>query len=136
MYEDIRRKRPRGACLFSLHEELTEAKISLRFAGIEIVRIRRVRPYDRSSAALAFHELELELLDEGDYEVYEAFGFFENTPLLVRFYAYKSRPRVVRYVAILSYRSRVLRKIASRLEHLGWRRLFFFEIEARVSRYR
>lgn len=136
MYEDIRHRRPRGACLFSLYEEMSEARISLRLAGIEVMRIRRVKPFDRSRSAIAFHDLEAELLDEGDYEVYEGYGFFENTPLLLRFYASKTQPRLVRYIAILAYRPRSLRKISRKLEDLGWRRLFFFEIEARVSRFR
>ena len=77
----------------------------------------------------------LELLEEGDYKVYEGYGFYGDTPLLVRFYMLRNEPRIVRYAALLTYKPRVLKGLIKRLEDLGWKRRFFFEIEARISKY-
>ncbi len=135
MYRYIRSRKPKGVCFFALNEELSEVKISLRFAGIEIARLRAL--HKRSThTSLSFYELELELLEEGEYEIYEGYGFYGDTPILLRLYSPKSYPRIIRYVAILTYKPRVLKGLIRRLEDLGWKRRFFFEIEARVSRRR
>ncbi len=135
MYRSIHNRKPRGICLFALNEELSEAKISLRFAGVELVRLRAVQRERRSHSTAAFQELEVELLEEGDYKVYEGYGFYGDTPLLVRFYMLRNEPRIVRYAALLTYKPRVLKGLIKRLEDLGWKRRFFFEIEARISKY-
>ena len=134
MYESIRYKRPRGACVFELNESLQDAKITLRLAGIDLIRVRKLRSLsDYTPTSRAFRELEDELIGEGEYEVYEGFGFYDDTPLTLRFYCdYETRK--VRYLAILAYRPRVMRRLRRKLEELGWRRRFLFEIEARVRR--
>ncbi|RLF14505.1 MAG: hypothetical protein DRJ66_05925 [Thermoprotei archaeon] len=132
MYNNIRYRRPTGICIFKLNEDIHDAKVSLSFAGVEIWRIRRVRAYDNSYAALAFREIELEVLEEGDYIMREAYGVFEDTPLIIRFYCPRVEPNVVKHVAILAYKSNVLKRLATRLTELGWKQVFLFEMEAKV----
>lgn len=132
MYENIRYRKPIGICIFKLNEDIHDAKVSLSFAGIEIWRMRRVRAYDGSYAAQAFREIELEVLDEGDYTVREAYGVFEDTPLIIRFYCPRVHPSVVKHVAILAYKPNVLKRLAIRLTELGWKQVFLFEIEAKL----